>query len=132
MQIIVNPLAKRRAMIDIASKHIIPAVITYITSLANSINEVKKACEFVDVSVQTELLEQASNLLVDTRNALKALIRITDEADTIRKGRVQAEFFRDEIVPAMEELRLPVDKLEMIVKKEMWPMPSYGDLIFEV
>ncbi len=121
-----------RAMIDIASKHIIPAVITYITSLANSINEVKRACEFVDVSVQTELLEQASNLLVDTRNALKALIKITDEADTVTKGRVQAEFFRDNVVPAMEELRLPVDKLEMIVKKEMWPMPSYGDLLFEV
>ena len=121
-----------RAMIDIASKHIIPAVITYITSLANSINEVKKACEFVDVSVQTELLEQASNLLVDTRTALKELIRITDEADAVKKGKVQAEFFRDEVVPAMEGLRLPVDKLEMIVKKEMWPMPSYGDLLFEV
>ncbi len=121
-----------RAMIDIASKHIIPAVITYITSLANSINEVKKACEFVDVSVQAELLEDASKLLVDTRKALKELIRITDEADTVKKGRVQAEFFRDEVVPAMEELRLPVDKLEMIVNKEMWPMPSYGDLLFEV
>ena len=121
-----------RAMIDIASKHIIPAVITYITSLANSINEVKKACEFVDVSVQTELLEEASTLLVETREALKKLIAITDEADTVKKGRVQAEFFRDEIVPAMEELRIPVDKLEMIVNKEMWPMPSYGDLLFEV
>lgn len=121
-----------RAMIDIASKHIIPAVITYITSLANSINEVKQACSFVDVSVQTELLEEASNLLVDTRKALKALIEITDKADTMKKGRVQAEFFQEEVVPAMEELRLPVDKLEMIVKKEMWPMPSYGDLLFEV
>ena len=121
-----------RAMIDIASKHIIPAVITYITSLANSINEVKKACEFVDVSVQAELLEEASKLLVDTRRTLKDLIRITDEADTIKKGRVQAEFFRDEVVPAMDELRIPVDKLEMIVNKEMWPMPSYGDLLFEV
>ena len=121
-----------RAMIDIASKHIIPAVITYITSLANSINEVKRACEFVDVSVQTELLEEASKLLVETRKSLKALIEITDKADTVQKGRVQAEFFRDEVVPAMEQLRLPVDKLEMIVNKEMWPMPSYGDLLFEV
>ncbi len=121
-----------RAMIDIASKHIIPAVITYITSLANSINEVKQACSLVDVSVQTELLEEASNLLVDTRKALKALIEITDKADTVKKGRVQAEFFQNEVVPAMQELRIPVDKLEMIVKKEMWPMPSYGDLLFEV
>ena len=69
---------------------------------------------------------------IETREALKKLIAITDEADTVKKGRVQAEFFRDEIVPAMEELRIPVDKLEMIVNKEMWPMPSYGDLLFEV
>ena len=35
-------------------------------------------------------------------------------------------------VPAMEALRKPVDELEMIVDKSMWPMPSYGDLLFEV
>ena len=36
------------------------------------------------------------------------------------------------IFPAMDALRDPVDQLEMIVDKEAWPMPSYGDLIFEV
>ena len=39
---------------------------------------------------------------------------------------------REKVVPAMEALREPVDELEMIVDKEMWPMPSYGDLVFEV
>ena len=38
----------------------------------------------------------------------------------------------DEVKAAMDELRAPVDKLEMLVDKSMWPMPSYGDLIFEV
>ena len=38
----------------------------------------------------------------------------------------------DAVMPAMEALRIPVDKLEMIVDKDLWPMPSYGDLIFEV
>ena len=41
-------------------------------------------------------------------------------------------FCREKVVKAMEELRKPVDELEMLVDKEMWPMPSYGDLIFEV
>ena len=121
-----------RAMIDIASKHIIPAVIKYITSLANSINEVKSACAFVDVSVQSELLEESSKLLADTRMALKRLIELTDEATKMKRGKEQAEFFRNEVVPVMEALRRPVDELEMIVNKEMWPMPSYGDLLFEV
>ena len=48
------------------------------------------------------------------------------------QGRVQAVAYRDEVKVAMDELRAPIDKLEMIVDKDIWPMPSYGDLIFEV
>ena len=121
-----------RAMIDIASKHIIPAVIKYITSLATSINEAKAALVTIDVSVQTELLEESSKLLAETRAALKALEELTEQAGAMERGRGQAEFFKDEVVPVMEALRRPVDRLEMIVNKEMWPMPSYGDLLFEV
>ena len=121
-----------RSMIDIASKHIIPAVIKYVTSLANSVNQVREACEFVDVSVQTELLTEASKLLADTRKALKELIELTEQASAMQRGKEQAEFYRQKVVPVMNALRTPVDELEMIVNKEMWPMPSYGDLLFEV
>ena len=121
-----------RSMIDIASKHIIPVVIKYVTSLANSINQVREACEFVDVSVQTELLTEASKLLIDTRSALKELISLTEQASAMQRGKEQAEFYHKNVVPVMKALRTPVDQLEMIVNKEMWPMPSYGDLLFEV
>lgn len=121
-----------KVMIDIASKLIIPVVIEYITSLASSINQVKQACPAVTVMVQEELLNEASELLVETRKALKKLIDVTEEAACMPKGKNRALFFNREIVPAMEALRVPVDKLEMIVKKEMWPMPAYGDLLFEV
>ena len=121
-----------RAMIDIASKHIIPAVIKYITSLATSINQVKEACGDVCVDVQTELLSESSGLLSDTRDALKLLIEKVDKVAEMPHGREKAEFFLYEVVPVMNDLRTPVDKLEMIVNKEMWPMPSYGDLLFEV
>ena len=121
-----------RAMIDIASKHIIPAVIKYITSLANSINQVREACGDVGVSVQEELLKESSELLAQTRKALKDLIVVTDEACQMQEGPAQAEFFKDRVVTGMQALREPVDALEMIVNKEMLPMPSYGDLLFEV
>ncbi len=121
-----------RTMIDMASKQIIPAVIKYITQLAASIAAVKNACPEADVSAQTELLLEASDLLSDTKTALSALISATDKAAAASCGKVQAEAYRRLVVPVMTELRAPVDKLEMMVDKELWPMPSYGDLIFEV
>ena len=73
-------------MIDIASKHIIPAVITYITSLAKSINEVRQACAVAVIDVQEELLTQSSNLLAETKNALKELEKVTEEAAKKEEG----------------------------------------------
>lgn len=121
-----------RSMIDIASKHIIPAVIKYITALATSINQVRQASGAVTVEVQEDLLTKASELLTETRNALKKLEEVTAQVENVQPIRDKAFFFREHIVPAMEALRKPVDELEMIVDKNMWPMPSYGDLLFEV
>mgnify|MGYP000248371796 CR=1 FL=1 len=120
-----------RSMIDIASKHIIPAVIQYVTSLANSINQVKQASAAAYTGVQEELLVQSADLLKDTKEALRALETVVAEVPET-EGKEQAFFFMQKVVPAMEALRKPVDELEMIVDKEMWPMPSYGDLLFEV
>ena len=119
-----------RTMIDMASKQIIPAVIKYTKSLADTVLAVKEAG--VDVSVQAGLLKETSDLLAATKSALDALSAVTDKAAAMDEGEEQARFYHFDVVPAMETLRTPVDKLEMIVDKEAWPMPSYGDLIFEV
>ncbi len=119
-----------KAMIDIAGKQIIPAVIKYTRMLADTINSVKAAgCE---ADVQSELLRESSALLSETKAALKKLEKVTAEAGAMEEGSDQAGYYHDTVIPAMTDLRAPVDKLEMIVDKEMWPMPSYGDLIFEV
>ncbi|MGN0482702.1 MAG: glutamine synthetase III [Lachnospiraceae bacterium] len=120
-----------RAMIDIAGKQIIPAVIKYTTQLATSINAVKAAAP-VDVTAQTELLTETSALLAETKAALAKLEEVADKGGAMEEGRDQAVYYRDEVIKAMNALRAPVDKLEMIVDKEIWPMPSYGDLLFEV
>lgn len=120
-----------KAMIDIAAKQIVPAVIKYAKSLADSVNAIK-AAGVEEVSVETELLAETSALLKETQVALKKLIDTDAKACGMEDGAAQAAFYHDEVMKAMSELRAPVDKLEMIVDKEMWPMPSYGDLIFEV
>ena len=121
-----------KAMIDIAGKQIIPAVVKYTTVLANSLNSVKAACPDADVSVQTEILTEVSAKLSDTKVALSKLQEVTEQGGTMEEGREQAVYYKDVVKAAMDALRAPVDELEMLVDKEMWPMPSYGDLIFEV
>jgi len=121
-----------RAMADIATKQIVPAVIRYTTVLADSINSVKNACPEAPVSVQLSLLKETSKYLEETKVAMLKLQEVIEIAYKMERGEAQARYYRDEVNAAMEALRSPVDKLEMIVDKSMWPMPSYGDLIFEV
>ncbi len=120
-----------RAMINIASKTLLPAIIKYVTALANSINSVK-AAGACDISVQSELLEESSELLSEAKKALANLEKVTDKGLTMEEGQKQAEYYRDKVKPAMAALRAPIDSLEIIVDKDMWPYPSYGDLIYEV
>ena len=119
-----------KAMIDIAAKQIIPAVVKYTKTLADTVIAVKEAG--ADASVQEEMLSEVTALLAEAKKALSALSDITEEAAEKEEGKVQSEFYHFSVVPAMAALRKPVDELEMIVDKEVWPMPSYGDLLFEV
>lgn len=119
-----------RTMIDMASKQFLPAFIKYTKTLADTVNTVKAAG--ADASVQLDCLNQVTELMSETKSALDALVKVTNEAAVKEEGAVQANFYHTDVFPAMEALRAPVDKLEMIVDKEAWPMPSYGDLIFEV
>ena len=120
-----------KTMIDIATKQIIPAVIRYTTVLADSVNTVRAVGD-IDISVQLELLKKCSVLLKVTNSAMKNLSDVVSKVSEIPEGRERAVYCKDVVCKAMEELRTPVDELEMLVDKSMWPMPSYGDLIFEV
>ncbi|MBP3543324.1 MAG: glutamine synthetase type III, partial [Lachnospiraceae bacterium] len=119
-------------MIDMATKQIIPAVVKYTTVLANSLTAVRNACADADVSVQTELLLEVSDLLSATKVALAELKDAVAEVSRKQNNKEKAFAYKDMVMPAMTALREPVDKLEMLVDKEAWPMPSYGDLVFEV
>ena len=120
-----------RTMVDMVTKQIIPAVVRYTTVLASSVNAVTQA-GIDETSVQKELLDKASNLLKETYAAQKVLEKLISQAADVPTGRERALFCRQNLVPAMDELRRPVDELEMIVDKALWPFPSYGDMIFDV
>ena len=121
-----------KTMVEMASRKYIPAVIRFTKGLADSINSVKSAVADADVSVQTELLVKTSKLLAEARAALKELQACIAEAAGKEEGKEAAEYFKDVVVPAMANLRAPIDELETLVDKEVWPVPTYGDLLFEV
>ena len=117
-------------MIDMASRQIIPAVVRYTKSLADTVIAVKGAG--ANASVQAKLLDQVSSGLAQTKTALEKLQKAVEEAGAMQEGKEQAFFYKNAVCTAMENLRRPVDGLEMIVEKEAWPYPTYGDLMFEV
>jgi len=121
-----------KAMIDIAGKSIIPAVIRYTTRLADSIIKLKTAMADIEPYAQSSILIDVNEHLKSAKLALENLIKLMDGAGDIVGVDSHARYMREVIVPAMEELRKPIDELEMIVDKDLWPMPSYGDLLFEV
>ena len=117
-------------MIDMAGKQIVPAAVKYSKSLADTVNAVKTAG--VDASVQVELLKEVSGKLTKIQTALEALRKAEKEATAIEDAKQQAFFYKDTVKEIMAQLRQPADELEMIVDKEMWPFPTYGELMFEV
>ena len=119
-----------QTMIHMAGKHYIPAAIHYCTRLGQSIAAVTGAG--VDAPVQKELLEKCSALLTQASEALEKLKVLLPQVDSMDDVPAMAMAYHDQIVPAMAALRKPVDELELLVDKAIWPVPTYGDLMFEV
>ena len=119
-----------RTMIDMAKKEIIPAVIKYTTTVAQSVAAVKAVG--ADASVQEASLAEISKNLVAMNAALEKLEAVTDKAAVIEDPKAQAVAYRDEVFTTMSELRESADALEMLVDKSVWPFPTYGDLLFNV
>ncbi len=121
-----------KTMIDIAGKSIIPAVIRYTTRLADSIIKLKSAVSGIESYAQNAILIEVNEHLKESKVALENLKNYMDNAAEITDVTAHAKYMHEVVVPAMEALRKPIDTLEMIVDKDLWPMPSYGDLLFEV
>ena len=120
-----------KTMIDMASKQYIPSVMKYMNNLAQTITNIKQASDKVDFSVTEKILIDTSNLLTETKEALEKLKINLDLAEKEQIGIKRAIFYRNKIIENMEDLRRPIDKLELLVDLNLWPVPSYGELILK-
>ena len=119
-----------RTMIDMASKQIIPTVIRYTGELSYAVNQLDKAG--FSPLVQKQILVTVNEQLAKMQAALDRLNEYENIAVTIPGGRERAFYYQDKVKEAMEEVRVPADQLEMLVDSKLWPIPTYGDLMFEV
>ena len=115
-------------MLDMANKQIIPAVMAFSGDIADGINN--KTAAGVKPRSELDLLKKVSGLTDSAYDAANKLADIVVEAKGVANVKDAAFFYRDNVLPAMQELRLSCDALEMIVDKDYWPIPVYGDLLF--
>ena len=118
-------------MIQMASKKYIPCVMKYMNNLSKTIKNIKDASDKVDVSVTEKILIDTSTLLSEAKIALEELKEKVNLADKEKDQVKKAMFYRKEIVPKMEDLRRPIDKLELLVDSNLWPVPTYAALMFK-
>ncbi len=120
-----------KTMIEMTNKQIIPAVIKFSKIVADSANAVVLAG--ADASVQKDLLNELLENLKNVKSTLKELEDAINNAPSMEEETSDvAHYYRDVIARIMNELRIPADKLETLVDREMWPFPTYGELLFEV
>lgn len=119
-----------KCMIEMSSKQIIPAEIRYVQMLSKSVLLAEEAG--VRAAVQRDLLTRVTEELEKMQTALATLEEKLKAAQGIKEHKVCAFYYRDHVKTAMDALRAPADALEMLTDKEVWPIPTYGDLLFEV
>ena len=119
--------------LEMAKRQILPAVIKFATSLAESINTIKATGVNADISVQTELLTEVSTLTASLNKNVALLEKLVEKADNFDGDIFDlGMMYRYEVFEQMNTLRADADKLETLVDEEFWPLPTYSDMLFNV
>ena len=118
-------------MLDIAVKRIIPAASKYASDLATGINQMKAAINMVYPGADEDILRKVISLTNELYGATNVLSEVINEAENL-SGSLQSHYYREEVLPRMEDVRRFADNLELIVAKDYWPLPTYSDMLFYV
>ena len=122
-------------MLEMAKKDILPCASKYSSKLAQTIGLKKAACDECDCTYEAQMLKKVSALtssIFAKASQLESAVNEAKElADKGDSGKT-AFFYREKVFAAMGELRAVADELEVITPKELWPFPSYGDLLYSV
>ena len=119
-----------RTMIMMTRRQILPAVIRFSGDIAAASGNIRNTG--VDFASGEELLSElcsaADVLSRDLQTLEAAMAKAPDESDALEEAR----YMRDEVMPAMANLRRTADQLEQLTDRSYWPFPTYDQLLFSV
>lgn len=123
-----------RVLGDLAINHVIPAAVRYESVLLDNVYKVKQlfsGAKADDIaSLDLENIEQISDNIAAIKSKVKEMIDVRHKANRKPDERSKAIAYHDEVLPKMEDIREHIDKLELMVDNEIWPLPKYRELLF--
>ncbi len=121
-----------RVLGDLALNHIIPVAISYQSILLTNVSKLKDVTDNYKVlgAEQLRLIEKVSTHVNAINAKVHEMIDARKAANNIESEREKAVAYHDKVAPYLDEIRYHVDKLELIVDNEMWPLAKYRELLF--
>ncbi len=123
-------LIDSKTMSHMAHKQYIPSVNNALGKMAKEISDLE-TCHIPVPKTTMKTAMMISSYLDDAGIALSRLDQLIEKSSAY-KGRDLACFCRDQLLPQMAKLRKPIDELELLIAKDCWPVPSYGDLLYHI
>lgn len=123
-----------RVLGDLALNHIIPVATRYQSILVDNLVKIKtlfganKSATLFGHDMDT--IEGISSHMESIKTEVEAMVEARKRANKCDSERQKAIMYHDEVVPRMETIRYHIDKLELMVDNEMWPLPKYRELLF--
>ena len=115
-------------MLNIAKRQILPAAVRYLDRLASAVTNIISAG--ADPKTPRTMLEKTSGLVETLEKEIPQLQKSTEKAYQMKDLTKQAELYRDLVVDAMNCVRQAADELESIVDADLWPLPTYAEMLF--
>jgi glutamine synthetase len=123
-----------RVLGDIAINHIVPVAIRYMTMLLENVKNLKEVfseSEFEEMaSGRKALIKEISAHISAIKSLVNDMTEARKEANAIEHSVDKAKAYDEKVLPYLNEIRYHIDKLELTVDNEMWPLPKYRELLF--
>lgn len=119
-------------MLNMARREFLPAASRFAGTLAETVVHKQSLGADIDCSYELSVLSEMSGLIGKAYSLADALGEAVKGAKRADGAYEVARYYRDAVFPAMNSLRLVIDKLERLTDREEWPVPAYGDILFSV